>query len=113
MSTTTPENLLINIKVKDRDGQSHDIEARPGDSLMEALRDYHWGVAAVCGGMCSCATCHVFIAEEWRSAFPQRDVDEEDLVDMLEFEAPNSRLSCQLRLADRHDGLELELAPEE
>ncbi|KAA9131065.1 2Fe-2S iron-sulfur cluster binding domain-containing protein [Marinihelvus fidelis] len=80
---------------------------------MEALRDQPWGVAAVCGGMCSCATCHVFIDEAWLAQLPPRDVDEEDLVDMLEFEAPNSRLSCQLRLGEQHDGLQLELAPEE
>lgn len=104
---------MITIKVKDRDGKSHEIEAEEGYTLMETLRELPWGVAATCGGMCSCATCHVFIDEAWIGVLPAKDYDEEDLIDMLEFEAPNSRLSCQLRLGPEHDGLELELAPEE
>lgn len=107
------ETALINLNVKDRDGQLHQVPARAGDTLMEALREQPWGVAAVCGGMCSCATCHVFIDDDWLSRLPPRDVDEEDLVDMLDFEAPNSRLSCQVRLEDALDGLSVTLAPEE
>ncbi len=56
---------MINISVKDLDGQVHEIEAREGDSLMEALREHEWGVAAICGGLCSCGTCHVYVDEEW------------------------------------------------
>ena len=76
---------MIKITVTDRDGQTHDIEGAPGDRLMEVLREYDWGVAAICGGMCSCGTCHVFLEEQWAARFPAMDIDEEDLVDMLEF----------------------------
>ena len=104
---------MIKINVTDRDGGTHLIEGAPGEQLMEVLREHDWGVAAICGGMCSCGTCHVFVDEQWLDRFPPRDVDEEDLVDMLEFQQANSRLSCQLTLKPEHDGLVLKLAPEE
>lgn len=104
---------MIKINVTDREGQTHEIEATEGETLMEALREHDWGVAAICGGMCSCGTCHVFIAEPWLDSLPEQDIDEEDLVDMLEFSQPNSRLSCQLRLESELDGITLELAPDE
>jgi len=104
---------LINIQVTDLNGEKHAIEGQEGDRLMEVLREYDWGVAAICGGMCSCGTCHVFLDEPWLDRFPAPDMDEEDLVDMLEFRRDNSRLSCQLELSSEHDGLSLILAPEE
>lgn len=104
---------MINITVTDRNGQTHEIQANEGDRLMEVLREFDWGVAAICGGMCSCGTCHVFLDDAWLGKFPPQDVDEEDLVDMLDFGQPNSRLSCQLTLGPEHDGLRLELAPDE
>lgn len=104
---------MIKINVTDRDGQSHEIEGTPGDRLMEVLREYDWGVAAICGGMCSCGTCHVFLDTGWPEKFPPQDIDEEDLVDMLDFGRENSRLSCQLTLGPEHDGIVIELAPDE
>lgn len=104
---------MIKINVKDREGESHQIEAPVGDKLMEVLREHEWGVAAICGGMCSCGTCHVYLDQPWLDTFPAPDVDEEDLVDMLEYGGSNSRLSCQLSLDESHDGLSLELAPDE
>ena len=105
---------MITLKVKDRDGEVHEVSANEGDTLMETLREFDWGVAAICGGMCSCGTCHVYLEDEGMNRFPEPDVDEEDLVDMLEFSRDGaSRLSCQLTLAEEHDGLALELAPDE
>ena len=104
---------MITIKVKDLDGESHEIQAQPGDRVMEVLREYEWGVAAICGGMCSCATCHVFVDEDWTEKFPPAESDEFELLEFLDDYKPNSRLSCQLTLKDEHDGLGLELAPEE
>lgn len=104
---------MIKLKVTDRDGQKHEIEAQEGDTLMEALREHDWGVSAICGGMCSCGTCHVYLNEEDGGKFPPVDIDEEDLVDMLEFTRESSRLSCQLTLSAAHNGVSLELAPEE
>ena len=104
---------MILIKVTDLDGQEHDLEARPNDVLMELLREQDWGVAALCGGMCSCATCHVFVDEEWLEGFPSKESDEDELLEILDYFQTNSRLSCQLRIQPAHDGLRLKLAPEE
>jgi 2Fe-2S ferredoxin len=104
---------MITIKVTDLDGRQHELDVKPGEVLMELLREQDWGVAALCGGMCSCATCHVFIDESWLDSFPPKDSDEEELLEVLDSFQPNSRLSCQLRLQAAHDGLGLSLAPEE
>jgi len=104
---------VIEINVTDREGQEHVLEAQPDDRLMELLREFDWGVAAICGGMCSCATCHVWLGEEWLERFPDKDIDEEELLEFLDNFKPNSRLSCQLLLQPQHDGLSVTLAPEE
>jgi len=104
---------LINILVKDLDGQIHEIQAREGDSLMEALREYEWGVPAICGGLNSCGTCHVYLDTQWLDRFRQADPDEQDLLDVFDSTQENSRLSCQIQLQTSHDGLSLSIAPEE
>ncbi len=104
---------MITITVIDLQEKTHSLEAQPGDSLMEILREFDWGVAAICGGMCSCATCHVFVDDAWADKFPGREMDEEELLEFLDHFQPNSRLSCQLELKDQHDGLVVKLAPEE
>ena len=104
---------MINISVKDLDGQVHEIQAREGDSLMEALREHEWGVPAICGGLCSCGTCHVYLDTEWMDKFRQVDSDEQDLLEEFDNTKDNSRLSCQIQLQPGHDGLKLSIAPEE
>ena len=104
---------MITVHVTDRDGHAHSVTAHPNDTLMEVLREFDWGVAAICGGMCSCATCHVFVDEHWQGKFSRREMDEEELLEFLEHFRPDSRLSCQLPLQEQHDGLVVTLAPEE
>jgi 2Fe-2S ferredoxin len=104
---------MINISVKDLDGQVHEIQAREGDSLMESLRQHEWGVAAACGGLCSCGTCHVYIDEEWLDKLQERASDELDLLDEFDGTKSNSRLSCQLSIQASHEGLRLSIAPDE
>ena len=104
---------MINIKVTDLDGQVHEIQAREGDSLMEALREHEWGVPAVCGGLCSCGTCHVYLDSEWQNKVNPADSDERDLLGEFDTTRENSRLSCQLYLSSAHDGLSLAIAQEE
>lgn len=104
---------MITIHVTDRTGVAHAIEAHPNDRLMEVLREFDWGVAAICGGMCSCATCHVYVDDDWLDSFPQREMDEQELLEFLDHFQANSRLSCQLELREQHDGLSVTLAPEE
>ena len=81
---------------------------------METLRELEYGVAAICGGMCSCATCHVYVAEPWLDRLPPMQGDEKEILQELESYRPRgSRLSCQLPFEAPLAGLELEIAPEE
>ncbi len=81
---------------------------------MENIRELDDSVAAICGGLCSCATCHVFVDPDWIDKLPPRHEDEEMLVsESLYYEPERSRLSCQITLTDELDGLTLTVAPEE
>jgi 2Fe-2S ferredoxin len=104
---------LINIAVKDPDGKEHKIQGLEGDTLMEVLREYEWGVAAICGGLMACGTCQVFVDEAWLDKFPPKDPEEQDLLDEFDATATQSRLSCQMHLDSRHDGLSITIAPDE
>jgi 2Fe-2S ferredoxin len=101
------------LKVVDRDGIEHEIKASAGGVLMEPLRDMDDGVTAICGGMCSCATCHVFVDPEWTGKLPKPMSDELDMLKDLTAFQPNSRLSCQIQLTDALSGLKVSIAPEE
>ena len=68
------------MRVVDRDGIEHEIEARAGLKVMENLRELDYGVAAICGGMCSCATCHVFVDVAWVDRLPVPMSDERELL---------------------------------
>lgn len=105
--------MSIRLNVVDRNGGEHEVETMAQGSLMETLRELDNGVSAICGGMCSCATCHVYISPEWFAKLPDRQSDEGDLLAELQFRQDNSRLSCQIQLKQEYDGLQLTLAPEE
>jgi 2Fe-2S ferredoxin len=104
---------MTQITVIDRDGNEHTVEGRPGLKLMEILRELDYGVTAICGGMCSCATCHVYIDPEWLDRVPQKQSDEQELLAELPGYGDNSRLSCQIEFSDALDGLKLTIGPEE
>src|SRR5476651_2586380 len=101
------------LRVIGRDGVEQEINAPSGTSLMEPLRDMDDGVAAICGGMCSCATCHVYVDPEWLPRLPPPMSDEGDMLGDLTGRQPNSRLSCQIVLNDSLSGLKVTIAPEE
>lgn len=103
----------MRLNVIDLDHNEHEIETAATGSLMEALRELEYGVAAICGGMCSCATCHVYVAPDWTGRVPAQHSDERDLIAELQHRRETSRLSCQIRLAAGLDGLRVTLAPEE
>ena len=103
----------MRINVTDRHGRPHEVQGDEDLRLMEVLRDLEYGVEAICGGMCSCATCHVYVDDDWLARLPSRDYDEEDLLDTLECRRHNSRLSCQVQLAAELDGIAVTIAPEE
>ncbi len=81
---------------------------------METLRDHGLPVEAVCGGCCSCATCHVYLDTKWIDLIGPRGKEEHDLVSLSDhFDKSKSRLSCQIRMDERLQGLLAVLAPEE
>lgn len=95
------------------EGETSQVEGERGISVMEILRDNDFDVAAICGGCCSCATCHVYVAEDWMEKVPAREEDEEELLQELESFKDNSRLSCQIEFTDELDGLKVTIAPDE
>ena len=102
------------LRVIDRDGVEQQLNAAAGTSLMEPLRDMDDGVTAICGGMCSCATCHVYVDASWVAKLPAAMSDETDMLrDLTSYRAVTSRLSCQIQLTDALDGLRVAIAPEE
>ena len=105
---------MIRIEVTDRDGRQHTLEASPGASLMETLRDADMGIEAICGGQCACATCHCYLEANWFQKLDPAGEDERDLIGYLDaFDEARSRLTCQIEVTDALDGLELVVAPEE
>ena len=87
--------------VTDRAGEEHEIEIEPGTNVMDPLRELDSGVEALCGGMCSCATCHVFIEPKFFSKLGAVEDDELELLEETEsFRADQSRLSCQVQFID-------------
>jgi 2Fe-2S ferredoxin len=100
------------IHVTDRDGNKRVLQARSGQKVMEVIRDAGLPIEAACGGSCACATCHVYVAENWLSRLRPQDDTEIDLLDLADAVQENSRLSCQIEFSDELDGLEVEIAPE-
>lgn len=95
----------------DPQGKRHTVTVRPGVSLMEAAYNNNVpGIEAQCGGNCACATCHVYIAPDWRAKIGAPLSCEADMLDFTFDQRENSRLSCQIRLTDEHDGLVVTIA---
>ncbi|MEO1247084.1 MAG: 2Fe-2S iron-sulfur cluster-binding protein [Pseudomonadota bacterium] len=103
----------MRIIVTDREGTVQEADGDPGLKLMESIRDLDNSVDAICGGLCSCATCHVYVGDEWLGKLPAIADDEEELLDSLEHRQANSRLSCQIELTPELDGITLTVGPEE
>lgn len=86
------------------------IDASSGQSLMEAARSNDIpGIIAECGGTLSCATCHVYVDQDWVDRIPAPDANEVDLLEAVPEPRPGSRLSCQIMLSDAMDGLSVEV----
>ena len=102
------------LKILDAAGQSHEVSADSGMTVMEAAVDNNLaGMLAECGGACACATCHVYVADEWAQRLPAMDDMEDAMLDSALDRHANSRLACQLELSDELDGLELTIADNE
>lgn len=100
------------LTVTTRSGVKCTVEVETGRSLMEVLRDNGFDdIPALCGGCCSCGTCHVYIDSDFTERLPPMSGDEKDLLDSSEHRTAQSRLSCQVPFTDTLDGLCVIIAP--
>ena len=97
---------MAKITYIEHDGTEHAIDVKNGLSVMEgAVKNNIPGIDADCGGACACATCHVYVKEEWLEKTGARSAMEESMLDFAEGVQDNSRLSCQIKVSDELDGL--------
>lgn len=105
---------MPNIIVTDISGEISEIGVDAGVVLMEVLNENDFDeIEGVCGGIRSCATCHVYIKANWKDKLSVKSVEEQDLMSGLEAYNDDSRLSCQIIVCDKLNGLELTIAPME
>ena len=101
---------MAKITYIENNGKIHTVEVSNGLSVMEgAVQNNIPGIDADCGGSMACATCHVYVKEEWFNKLPKKEDGEEDMLDMAFEPKKNSRLSCQLMVSDQLDGLVVNL----
>jgi len=103
---------LLNVTL--RTGETRSLQAKAGVSVMATIRDSGIDeIMAICGGCCSCATCHVYVADkDWDRLSPPA-ADEVGLLEFSEHPTEGSRLSCQIKMSDALDGLSVTIAPED
>lgn len=100
--------------VTTREGTTRAIEAPSGNSIMEVVRDAGFDeMLALCGGVCSCATCHIHVDPAFAAMLPAMSQDENDLLDSSSHRDATSRLACQIRIDDSLAGLRLTIAAED
>ncbi|MFT6094612.1 MAG: 2Fe-2S ferredoxin [Pseudohongiellaceae bacterium] len=97
---------MVKVVFVEHDGTQHCVEVKPGNSLMQAaVSNGVPGIDADCGGSCSCATCHVYVNEQWVSKTGDVNPTEEAMLSLSTDRKENSRLSCQISLSEEMDGL--------
>ena len=97
---------MAKITFIDKDGNQKKIEIENGLTVMEgAIQNNITGIDADCGGSMACATCHVYVQDEWFNKIEKAEDAEQDMIDMAHEPKKNSRLSCQLIVTDQLDGL--------
>lgn len=105
---------MASITVTTRSGEERVLPAQPGMSVMEIIKDAGIDeLLALCGGCCSCATCHVHVADADMARVGPANADEADLLDSSDHNRANSRLSCQIAFTAALDGLRVTIAPED
>ncbi len=99
----------MKIFVTDLEGVTHAVDALEGWRVMEIIRDHGFPMKAECGGACACATCHVYVDEEWRDKVSPKNAEEDYMLDEAYDRRENSRLSCQLIMSAELNGLRVML----
>ena len=101
---------MTKITYIEHSGKHHEIDVSNGLSVMEgAVQNNIPGIDADCGGGMACATCHVYVKEDWFNKLPEKSVGEDDMLDQAYEPKTNSRLSCQLIVSNELDGLVVHL----
>lgn len=104
-----PKLVVVN-----RAGEETSVDVENGLTVMEAIRDNGFDeLLALCGGCCSCATCHVHVDPAFLDKLPRMSEDEDDLLESSDHREANSRLSCQIPFTADLDGLKVTIAPED
>ena len=102
------------LTVVTREGNAREIDGEAGLSVMEVIRDAGFDeLLALCGGCCSCATCHVYVDPDFADRLPPMSEDENDLLDSSDHRTGQSRLSCQIPFDDALDGMTVTITPED
>ena len=105
---------MAKLVVVTRDGTEKEVEGQAGLSVMEIIRDAGFDeLLALCGGCCSCATCHVYVDPAFADKIAPMGEDENDLLDSSSHRNGESRLSCQVPFSDELDGIRITLAEED
>jgi ferredoxin, 2Fe-2S len=105
---------MLSLAVTNREGERITLNVEPGLTVMEALRENGFDeLMAICGGCCSCATCHVFVDPAALSKLPALSDDENELLESSSHRTDVSRLACQITLSEALDGLHVTIAPED
>src|SRR3990170_1171627 len=116
-SSRAPErnaHRMPKLIVTTRSGETREVEAAAGLTVMEAIRDNGFDeLLALCGGCCSCATCHVHVDPAFAALLPPMTADEDDLLDSSDDRDASSRLSCQIPFSDALNGLKVRIAEED
>ncbi|PLK26406.1 2Fe-2S iron-sulfur cluster-binding protein [Novosphingobium sp. TH158] len=105
---------MAKLVIVNREGAETEVEVKNGYTVMEAIRDNGFDeLLALCGGCCSCATCHVVVDPAFADKLPPMSEDENDLLDSSDHRVEGSRLSCQVKMSDALDGLRVTIAEED
>ena len=101
---------MAKIKYVEHTGKEHVVEVQNGLTVMEgAVQNDIPGIDADCGGSMSCATCHVYVKDDWFSKLPKKEESEDDMIDQAYEPKSSSRLSCQITVSDDLNGLIVQL----
>jgi len=100
--------------VTNREGETSEIVVEDGLTVMEAIRDNGFDeLLALCGGCCSCATCHIYVDPEFADKIPTMSEDEDDLLESSEHRNDTSRLSCQIPFTEELSGMKVTITAED
>jgi len=98
--------MMVQIIYIEHDGTEHKTEIDSGSSIMQGAMAHNLnGIIAECGGNCSCATCHIYVHPDWVEKMTALDPNEAAMLEEVCDPRPNSRLSCQIKVNETHEGL--------